>query len=235
MDENFGKLGIQDFFNVVFVGGIFGICASWVCPILWNIYTGIGENYKYERYVGTILILFGIGIVMQELSSIWDDKVGKIKENVLSKFLTDSTVIGNEVKWKIYRKLGKDVLREKGKAFHKDFTNEQCKFIYAYCLYYIENRGKSGKYEKMRGLFDMAKTLKFCCAILAGLSMINLLRILYVNEIIYSREISVSILQVLIFLISSKIFDNRAKRCMRYKTRMLMEVFDVCKDLEKTS
>lgn len=98
MDENFGKLGIQDFFNVLFVGGIFGICASWVWPFLWNIYTGIGDNYKYERYVGTILILFGIGIVMQELSSTWDDKVGKIKENVLAKFLTDSTVIGNEVK-----------------------------------------------------------------------------------------------------------------------------------------
>ena len=46
----------------------------------------------------------------------------------------------------------------------------------------------------------------------------------------YSIEVIVNIFQILVFVLLIIIFHGRAKKLMNYKARMLMEVYDVCKD-----
>ena len=170
MEENLGKLGIMDFFNVLFTGGIFVICASWICPELWSLYININKDYQYESYVGIVVLFFGIGMILQEVGSYYDAKFEHIKDNVLKNFLKEdldleegiiegvlkkikgvpkikeknpngsekkNRIIDNEIKFKVYREHGKDILENKNYKVSKDFSSEECKFIYAYCIYYI--------------------------------------------------------------------------------------------------
>jgi len=137
-----------------------------------------------------------------------------------------NTIIDNDVKLRFYRKHAIRILREKGEKFDGEFKPVQCQFIYAYCLYYIEYQGKSAKYEKMRGLFDMARTLVAMSILLLIASIIMQFYNVVIIQDFYA--IITSGFQMLLFAISTIIFSNRAKRIMNYKTRMLMEVYDVC-------
>lgn len=266
MEENLGKLGIMDFFNVLFAGGIFVICVSWICPELWSLYTNINGKYQYESYVGIIVLFFCVGMILQEAGSYYDSKYEHIKNNVLKNFLREdlqieegkiesilkkikglfklkkenivekekkNKIIDNAIKLEVYRKHGKEILDNKEYEFTGEFSHEECKFIYAYCIYYIENKGKSAKYEKMRGLFDMSRTMMSSSLLLLLGSCIMLIYNLIVVRG-FNIEIE-NIVQIFIFALCTVIFCGRAKRIMNYKARMLMEVYDVCMDINKES
>lgn len=244
VEENFGRLGIMDFFNVLFTGGIFIVCACWICPWFWEQYLKV--NLKTERYVVILVISFTIGLILQEIGVFWDKKIGHIEENVLSNFLSRNAIftnnkvgmikrigndiIGNEFKLQEYRKCGKEILISKSIDFKNDFTEEQCRYIYAYCFYYIENRGKTGKYEKMRGLFDLARTLTASSMILSIWSGLAFIYRIIVSQ--YSVESLVNVPQMILFGFIAYIFYVRAKRIMCYRVRMMMGVYESCKDNE---
>lgn len=254
MEENLGKLGIMDFFNVLFTGGFFVICISWIVPWFWDYYVSINENFEYESYVGVFVLCYVVGIILQELGSWYDSKCEHIKSNVLEYFLQEKVIlkegliesilkrvrrkekgtkgkkiIDNPIKLHVYQKYQQEILDKKAKKILKNVSEEeQCRFVYAYCLYYIEHQGKSAKYEKMRGLFDMARTMIVSSILLIIASSIN-----FFYNVIFLREfdgIMVSILQVVLFVCCVFIFHSRAKKLMNYKARMLMEVYDVCQD-----
>ena len=87
MKENFGKLGIEDFFNVLFAGGIFIVGIWWTFPFLFELYDDFKWNYEVEAYVGIIVIIFLLGLVAQELGTSLDQRWGHIKSNVIENFL----------------------------------------------------------------------------------------------------------------------------------------------------
>lgn len=255
MEESLNKLGIMDFFNVLFTGGIFAIGASWIFPWLWEQYININREYEYESYVGIIILFYTIGMILQEVGSFYDSNFEHIKDNVLQYFLQENKdlkvgliekikdeiilgkervkgkeIIGNEIKLKVYKEHGKEIIKQKENKIVSEFDKEQCKFIYAYCLYYIENQGKSAKYEKMRGLFDMARTMMSSSLLLfLGSSLSFLGNLIFIRG--FNREF-VNIIQMFLFALCVIIFHSRAKRLMNYKARMLMEVYDVCKDIK---
>ena len=82
MEDNLGKLGIIDFFNVLFTGGIFTICVGWIYPEIWNLYIKININYQYESYAGIIVLFFCIGMILQEVGSYYDTKYEHVRNNV---------------------------------------------------------------------------------------------------------------------------------------------------------
>lgn len=87
MEKNFDRLGIMDFFNILFVGGIFIVCVCWICPPIWNWYLSINKEYKMESYVGIIVISFTIGLILQEAGVFWDKQLGHIELNTINNFL----------------------------------------------------------------------------------------------------------------------------------------------------
>ena len=71
-------------------GGIFIVCACWICPWFWEQYLKV--NLKTERYVVIVVISFTIGLILQEIGVFWDKKIGHIEENVLSNFLSRNAI-----------------------------------------------------------------------------------------------------------------------------------------------
>ncbi len=259
MGDNFSQLGIQDFFNVLFSGGYFGVSVSVIFSNLWDKY--IESDMNNFKYVCIFLIFYALGLCLQEIGSFFDSRVLKIKKNALSHFLwgkekyyndvlrknilfsfcskvdrkhklfyKDSTIINNECKELIYRGHGKDILENKEIEFGDEFTEQQSKFIYAYCLYYIEVLGKNKKYEKMRGLYDMAITLCSTSCIIGGIGICKLIMDSICNNM---ENLWIDILYIIVFLIVAIVFYCRAEKLMKYKTRMLMQVYDTCVDMKK--
>lgn len=266
MEENAGKLGIMDFFNVILTGGLFTICTSWIYPVFWDLYTNITKEYQKESWVGIIIIFFGIGLILQEVGSYYDSRFEHIKDNVLNNFLKEelslekgligrifgviehglkiikkifkkepekieNKIINNAIKLKIYIKHGEKILEKKVHRFSNKFSSEECRFIYAYCLYYVENKGKHAKYEKMRGLFDLARTMISSSLLLLLESCILMIyNIWKVKDWYVEKE---NLIQIILFAFCTIIFYGRAKRIMNYKARMLMEVYDICVDVNE--
>lgn len=235
MEESVGKLGIIDFFNVLFASCIFMIGFWWLFPNFFELYGEFKNDYEKEAYVGIIIIAFFIGLILQQFGSFLDQKCFHIKSNVIENFLKLSNlkevtksndIIDNDIKFAVYRNYGKSILKNKGIDIEKDFDEQQCKFVYAYCVYYTESKGKNGKYEKMRGLFDLSRTLVGVSEALAFLGFIKC-----ILSIILWQKISclwISTVQIFVFMIIESIFYKRAEKIMKYKARMLMEVYDIC-------
>ena len=98
VEENLGKLGIMDFFNVLFTGAFFVICISWIVPCLWKYYVKINQNFEYESYVGIVVLFYIVGIILQELGSYYDNKYEHIKSNVLEYFLKEEAILNKAIK-----------------------------------------------------------------------------------------------------------------------------------------
>ena len=143
MEENYKKLGIQDFFNVLFAGAVFAICIIWIEPFVWFWFVRI-EGNDALKYLCTAIVLYAIGLCLQELGSIIDGRIFKIKTNAISTYLwkaekyredvlekkvlykmcskidkkhnvfyKDKTIIGNGCKQQVYRENAKQILIEK--------------------------------------------------------------------------------------------------------------------------
>lgn len=71
--------------------------------------------------------------------------------------------------------------------------------------------------------------------ILTGLGLLKILG--YVIEYIKSYQIDncliIPVVQTLVFIILGIIFFKRAEKIMKYKVRMLMQVYDICMENEK--
>lgn len=238
VEKNFDRLGIMDFFNILFVGGIFIVCVCWICPPIWNWYLSINKEYKMESYVGIIVISFTIGLILQEAGVFWDKQLGHIELNTINNFLLKNIIlnnktitnkiINNKFKLQVYREYGKQILANKSIRYKKEFTAEQCRYIYSYCFYYIEVRGKSDKYEKMRGLFDLSRSLIISSVILSVWSC--LVFIYTMKNMHYQDTNIVNLFQIFLFSSIALVFYFRAKRIMRYRVRMVMGVYESCKE-----
>ena len=116
-------------------------------------------------------------------------------------------------------------------------TEHQTEYVYSHIEYSIEKLNRDKKAEKMRALYGMAKSL-FCSMI--GLLGVWLAWMLYniklltaeVNELFYIRLIAFPIY----LIISTIIYYNRAKRCMKYRVRMMFGIYESCfEDIKEVS
>lgn len=226
MDNISEKLGVHDFFNVLVTGAtaIIGLLYIFV-PIntIKNLSLGIKE------WIVTIVICFILGIIFQEICSFVDRYFLRFREKMISSFLKkDSTIIDNTNKKTLYRKYGIQLLKDKHIKYEEDFTDSQCNYIYGYCNYYIEVRGKHSKIEKMRALYDMSRTL-FC--------LFTVLLITYIikqlSAVPQTLSIRVFCFNLLIFLTIILLFYYRMRRTLIYKFKMTMAVYENIIDSEK--
>lgn len=206
-------------------GAVFICSIFFLYPEIWNFFSKLGQ---YEELVVGIVGSFLIGIIIQEIGGWIDRNITHVNEEMLSTFLMkNSDIIGNVEKKKRYRKYGREILESGGLTYNKEFTNDQCMYIYGFCCYYIEIRGKHNKLEKMRALYDMSRTLWVLFIILFFIQVGKLF--FYPNVTIINGDII--LLLINIFFI--RVLAIRMRKSMINKIRMTMGMYEACVNMEK--
>lgn len=240
------QLGIYDFFNVLLSGTIFvfGLCA-----ISSNLNSYLWSNITVQKGIAIVLLIYIIGIILQELGSIADRKIFKIYKGMNRSILkgkldnqftqkTNNKIIGNPMLLKRYRESADKIIEEFNLIGDEQrFENENVSGLYfSICQYYVSIQGKDKKVEKLRALFAMSKTLIVCFFLLAILALLS---------VVFSTDkISVDIFSIIgitnlgcevcsgkvmwafIFLGMGFIFYIRAKRTMKNFLLILLGTYD---------
>lgn len=235
MDNVSEKLGLYDFFNVISVGAIFILHIVFLFPSTLSTYDEWIED-GVIKFAGLFVLSYLLGLLFQELGSILDENKFSnqkfLKEELMKNFLTRDDIIDNSVKLEVYREYAKDILKTKEIEFSEDFTPEQSGYVYSYIEYFIEHKGRNKKFEKMRALYGMSKSL-LCC--MPFVIFACLFGVILTEEIAHNVCIGKMVGVSVYALISMIIYYLRAKRCMKYRIRMMMGVYESCLELEKES
>lgn len=229
MDDVSEKLGLYDFFNVISVGAIFILHIVFLFPDMLSTY----DNWLSDgaiKFAGIFILAYLIGIFFQELGANLENiKFFNMKRKLTTTFLINETIIDNNVKLGQYRKYAKDILKMKEIEFSEDFTPEQNGYVYSYVEYYIEHKGRNKKFEKMRALYGMSKSLLCCMGVIILICIVGI----SLSCKMYGFDTTRSIWTILYSAISILIYYLRAERCMKYRIRMMMGVYESCIEEEK--
>ena len=74
------QLGIYDFFNVILSGTTF---IGGLCIINVNLYNYIGNSFSLQKGIGLFLVIYILGMILQEIASILDSKIFNIYKGFL--------------------------------------------------------------------------------------------------------------------------------------------------------
>lgn len=229
MDNVSEKLGLYDFFNVISVGAVFILHIVFLFPNMLSNY----DNWISDgaiKFAGIFVLAYLIGIFFQELGANLENiKFFNMKRKLTTAFLINEAIIDNSVKLEQYRKYAKDILKIKGIEFSEDFTPEQNGYVYSYVEYYIEQKGRNKKFEKMRALYGMSKSLLCCMVVIMLICVVGI----SFGCKLYGFDITRSLWLVLYSAISILIYYFRTKRCMKYRIRMMMGIYEACVEFEK--
>lgn len=226
MDDLFDKLGLYDFFNVIFVGGIFIIVFLVILyPEAYHYFCGILKS-SYEKGICFFFISYLLGIIFQEIGKIIDRNFEKVKYKHFENFLNDDNdIIDYNTKRNVYKRSARDILERQQidiDVTEKFFSKEQNKYVFTYCLYYVENKKRNAKIEKMRALYDMARGLKASFCVILTIIIADAYNFSKVNLTYYAYVF----LAVLVIIILLKI---RMIYLSKYFIRMVMGVYESCK------
>lgn len=204
MDSVLGKFSVFDFFNLICTGAIFlvglqfmGIRVfslfSFICSV--DIFKDSNDNNVVNIifYVAVIIgVCYIIGSCIQEFGSFLQKKKFRVQENAVSSFLNNPKVINNEIKRRVYIEEAKKIFNKKGiRIKNNKFSEEQCNYFFAYCVYYIQVREHHKKTEKMRELHGISNMLATGFAILTVVGILVLLfNVFSVDETLYIEKIS---------------------------------------------
>jgi hypothetical protein len=158
MEALFDRLGLYDFFNVITAGGIILFyCLASIFYLNGEIFTGLKEGWILN--VGLFLIAYVLGMICQEIGvSLTECRKG-VRHVQIEMFLNiGNRVIDNDSKVEAYRGCANKFLNLNITGNDK-FDYEKSKRFFSHCIYYIENKGKNQKVEKMRALMGMAQNL----------------------------------------------------------------------------
>lgn len=158
MESLFDRLGLYDFFNVITAGGIvLFYCLASMFYLNKEIFTGLKEGWVLN--VGLFLIVYVLGMICQEIGVFLTERKDGIRCAQIEMFLNiGNRVIDNDNKVEAYREHAGKILKIANVKEHK-FDYVEGKRVFSHCIYYIENKGKNQKVEKMRGLMGMAQNL----------------------------------------------------------------------------
>lgn len=154
MENAIEKLGLYDFFGVYIPGAIITVLGIYFkLPIL-----NPKEYIDIDAVVIAIFILEGyvIGIVLQELSSLFD-KIFKIRYKARKTFLNNNIIITNSDELKEIKVIANEIL---GKSVGNNiFTENNCEYVFLKCKTMLELKKMAGKAERINSLFAMSRGL----------------------------------------------------------------------------
>ena len=239
MDNVSEKLGLYDFFNVISVGAIFIIHIVFLFPDLLSSYD-VWIKDSTIKFTGLFILAYLLGLIFQELGAFLDEyiikfrnkKITFLKKRITRSFLINDKIIDNNIKLKQYRKYAREILENKEFKVCDALTPEQNEYIYSYIEYYIEHKNRSKKFEKMRALYGMSKSL-FCSMLILFLVWLfcYIPTVTSVTDIICIVRLVVTPIYI---IISTIIYYSRSKRCMKYRVRMMMGVYESCIEEKET-
>ena len=169
------ELGVYDFFNVLLSGAVFVFGLS---IISIDIKKYFWDNLSFAKGLGTVLLIYIIGMMLQEFGSVLDKYVFNIYRGMHRKVLkgkidkgyeieTKQNIVKNPLLLTHYRDISgellKDFYKEEKDCNEDKFENELVNsYVFSVCQYYVSVYGKDKKIEKLRALFAMSKTLTAC-------------------------------------------------------------------------
>lgn len=246
------QLGVYDFLNVLVSGAIFvfGMCAL---NTEVNIY--LFGNLNVAGGVGIVLLIYISGIVLQEIATIWDEKIALytgMSRNILKGYIGDrsaeaigSDVVKNPYLLKQYRKYASEIIGEEFPENENDpiFQNGIASgAMFSVCQYYVAVSGCDKKVEKMRALYEMSKTMMIAFSALAlfGLftigtnvmASIDFLSFAGLSACHCSIWLNKLLLTICFFTMAYLLYC-RARKIMRKFLLILLGTYDAIKRAEK--
>lgn len=251
------QLGLYDFFNVLIYGATFvsgvSLLNEKLCRFLW-------AELSFQKGLGIVLVIYIIGMLLQELGSIVDKHWTKLYRGMHRRILKgkekksleeepSNDIIKNPIVLKKYRNVSKKLLKEFKFDTEDDtcFENEDVNgYIFSISQYYVSVKGKDKKVEKLRALFSMSKTLMSCFFLLA---------ICALGTLVFNIDMSIDIcsnlglaihgcehcvdkvIMIAVFFCIGVTFWFRAKRTMRNFLLILLGTYNALlgdEDCEKT-
>lgn len=249
------QLGLYDFFNVVLAGATF-VCG--LCAVSQEINRYFWDNLSFQKGLGLILLIYIIGMILQEMGSLIDRYIfriykgmnrsilkGNLKDNYESEL--KKNMIKNPILLKRYRNTADELLKEY--PFYEDnqhFENDNVNgYVFSVYQYYVSVHGKDKKVEKLRALFAMSKTLIACFFLLALLVLISIvIDFKPAADICNAIRVSTPCCKVLfgkfvyifLFTIMGFFFVARARRVMKNFLLILLGTYDaIIRSNEKES
>lgn len=240
------QLGIYDFFNVILSGATF-VCGLSI--INQNLYNYIWDYFSLQKGLGLILLVYILGMILQELGSMADSKVFNIYKGMNQSILNGETdsdyekettnkIIKNPIVLEQYRKTADKLLRDSPlsadeKRFEKKHVNG---YVFSTYQYYVSVYGKDKKVEKLRALFAMSKTLMACFFLLSVLALLSVFTDAETSINIFDM-VGISYLQCascpnkvflsILFAVTAVFFVFRAKRTMKNFLLILFGTYEV--------
>ena len=247
MDSVLEKFSVFDFFNLICTGAVFliglqfmGIRVHTFFAYLCSIDISKENNFiSLVFYLAVILgVCYVVGSCMQELGAFLQKKIFRIQENAISSFLNNPNTIRNEVKRQVYIEEAKKLFKKKGIHIKGNkFTEEQCNYFFAYCVYYIQVREHHKKTEKMRELHGISNMLSTCFAILPIIGVvIHLINAYFIDfEFVENISFTQIIIFICVFIFLATVFWFRMKKNILYRIRMVLGIFEasIDKDLKR--
>lgn len=217
MESALNKVGIFDFFGVFLSGMLFlAICYYLDIPLFDS-----PQNIDND-IIDIILFMlqsYFIGLIFQEISSVIDKKLFKIRETAESSFLdSDSAIFDNELELEIIQKEANIILGIENNSHV--YTKTENRFVYQYCKSYLEVSEKNVKISRMNSLYAMSRSLFISL-------LVCLVFYVKYNWIIFNMKKFI-LLVILALLIH--IFYERTKRLYRYKVCVVLRLYTVLKD-----
>lgn len=179
------QLGLYDFFNVLLSGASF-LCGC--CAISQTFNTYIWTDISIQKGIAIVLMVYILGLLLQQAASYADDKIFKIyretNHSVLAgkvgkdfKFETGSKIFKNPLTLKQYRNSAELFLKKhypeiKPELFDDYFVNG---YVFTMCQYFVSVHGKDRKVEKLRALYAMSRNFAVCFLLLACFSLLSAL------------------------------------------------------------
>lgn len=233
MEEISVKLGLYDFFNVLLAGGLFVFSVFFMSHKVLDFYANkvlVVFNTEFEKILVLLFLCYIIGIVFQEIASFCEEKIFHIRKSMLKNFLIVDSIVENKPKLEVFRNLAYDILNKKLISHgDNDISGEQCHYVYAYCFYYVQNRGMTEKIEKIRALYGMSKTFTVVFFAIAFVALIKIsMNIFLPNIVINELPLTISFFISSVFLMI--LFFYRMKKNMKYMIRMIMSTYEACVD-----
>ena len=176
-------------------------------------------NNKFNNIITFLLIGYFIGIILQEISSIFDKKIKifKFRQKAMRNFLNEhNKIVKNKIELKEYQELANKILKKDQTP--EEYTEEECEYVYYYCKTQLELNCKSDKTEKINATYGTSRSLMFALIIIG-------IRYLYYNK-------SLSGVIFVVFCILIGLFYKRCKRFSEYRVRVILRQY---KSLNVTS
>ena len=208
---------------------IFYLIGVFIQELYSNLYSG--SNLKHNTGLSEKKNTENIycDSIMSKVLKIISRLIIKVRQgNYIDNLFEDSELITNSIKRKKYKQYAEDIAKKK-ELFTENkiiYDKELSSYFFAYCVYYIQVRGKDKKLEKLRDIEGLSMSLSLIFLFLAfGSGIAFIISSLYSNDCILFEIINFG---ANVFL--SILFDCYAERALKNRIRMTLAVYEAEKE-----